>query len=395
MNIGIVTTWFERGAAYVSKAYMETLRKEHQVFVYARAGERYAIGNPLWDLPNVYWGKKVPGKIDTYVDWSDFEKWIKKCNINLILFNEQQSWDIVVRCRRKLNIPLASYIDYYTPETVPFFWLFDFLVCNTRRHYSIFDSHPNASYIPWGTNLDLFMPTPRSAKHITFFHSCGMDPFRKGTELVLKAFHQLQGHARLIVHSQIPLPESCIVLTEREDIEIHIQDISAPGLYHLGDVYVYPTRLEGIGLTITEALACGLPVITTDEAPMNEFVIHQLNGRLIRVQQHLRRWDNYYWSESIPELMSLVEQMQYYVDEKSQIETFRRATRNDAMKHLNWSLNSRGLCSLLRHVKRVESVNENALCQQALVYDKRRYAPLWKKVFVKFGAKKIQKLLKN
>ena len=32
----------------------------------------------------------------------------------------------------------------------------------------------------------------------------------------------------------------------------------------MGDVFVYPSRLEGIGLCVPEALACGLPVITTD-----------------------------------------------------------------------------------------------------------------------------------
>lgn len=40
MNIGIVTTWFERGAAYVSRVYLEMLQKEdHNVFVFARGGK--------------------------------------------------------------------------------------------------------------------------------------------------------------------------------------------------------------------------------------------------------------------------------------------------------------------------------------------------------------------
>ena len=58
MNIGIVTTWFERGAAYVSRQYMEVLQKTDEVFIYARGGEKYEVGNPKWDLPNVHWGKK-------------------------------------------------------------------------------------------------------------------------------------------------------------------------------------------------------------------------------------------------------------------------------------------------------------------------------------------------
>lgn len=39
MNIGLVTTWFERGAAYVSKAYLNSLKTDNNVFIYARGGE--------------------------------------------------------------------------------------------------------------------------------------------------------------------------------------------------------------------------------------------------------------------------------------------------------------------------------------------------------------------
>jgi glycosyltransferase involved in cell wall biosynthesis len=55
-------------------------------------------------------------------------------------------------------------------------------------------------------------------------------------------------------------------------IEFIEKTIPAPGLYFRGDVFVYPTRLEGIGLCVPEALACGLPVITTENSPMNKFV---------------------------------------------------------------------------------------------------------------------------
>jgi len=53
-------------------------------------------------------------------------------------------------------------------------------------------------------------------------------------------------------------------------------------LYYLGDVYVYPTTLDGLGLTVYEALASGLPVIATDVAPMNE-IITEDNGKLVKV----------------------------------------------------------------------------------------------------------------
>ena len=36
MHIGIVTTWFERGAAYVSRQYRDALAGQHTVFIFAR-----------------------------------------------------------------------------------------------------------------------------------------------------------------------------------------------------------------------------------------------------------------------------------------------------------------------------------------------------------------------
>lgn len=46
MRIGIITTWFERGAAYVSRQFMELLQQTDEVFIYARGGEKYAMGDP-------------------------------------------------------------------------------------------------------------------------------------------------------------------------------------------------------------------------------------------------------------------------------------------------------------------------------------------------------------
>ncbi len=64
----------------------------------------------------------------------------------------------------------------------------------------------------------------------------------------------------------------------------------------MGDVYVYPTRLEGIGLTIAEAMAAGLPVIIPDEQPMNEFVYDDY-PLLVGIESEGTRDDGYFWPE--------------------------------------------------------------------------------------------------
>ena len=52
-------------------------------------------------------------------------------------------------------------------------------------------------------------------------------------------------------------------------------------LFAAADVCVAPSRWEGLGLHLFEAMALGVPVITNDNPPMNE-VIDGRNGLLIR-----------------------------------------------------------------------------------------------------------------
>ena len=58
-KIGIVTTWFERGAAYVSKQFKEVWEKDNEVYIYARGGEDLAINDPKMDHKKHYLWEKV------------------------------------------------------------------------------------------------------------------------------------------------------------------------------------------------------------------------------------------------------------------------------------------------------------------------------------------------
>jgi 1,2-diacylglycerol 3-alpha-glucosyltransferase len=377
MNIGIITTWFDRGAAFVSKAYMDVLSREHHVFIYARGGEHYAIGDPRWDLENVTWGTPVPEKPYMYIDWQEFSAWLQTKQIDLLVFNEQQDWDIILRLV-KLKIPIGAYIDYYTSETVEFYRLYDFLLCNTRLHYSVFKDHPQAFYIPWGTDTRVFHPEEevKPKESLTFFHSCGVSPDRKGTDLLVKAFKQVSGGIRLVIHSQLPLKDrfSDLVREINEDKRITLleQVAAPPGLYHLGDVYVYPTILDGIGLTISEALACGLPVITTNAAPMNEFIIDGENGKLVDVAYKERRSDDYYWEQSFCELESLKKCLEFYFHNAGSINEYRQKARRYALEHLDWSKNATPLNSMISKVRLIHAGCDRKLVQRVTEYEKKR-----------------------
>lgn len=349
-NIGIVTTWFERGAGYVSRAYKAVLEREHTVYIYARGGEGYAIGDPCWDGPEVTWGPWF-GR-STAISMIHFSRWLRNRDIDLVLFNEQQDLRPVL-ATGALGYPTGAYVDYYTRESVADFLAYDLVICNTRRHHSVFAQHPGALYLPWGTDTRLFRPAALDRlvhpDRVTFFHSAGMGGvnLRKGTDLLVRAFAGVPGEARLVIHSQVGLErygDQVARLIENDSrIEFIQGTVASPGLYHLGDVYVYPTRLEGIGLTICEALAAGLPVLTTDRPPMNEFVQDGVTGALLRVEREAVRADGYYWPEAQVDLPHLREVLQRYAADRGLVLRQKRAARAYALKERDWRVNAGGL----------------------------------------------------
>lgn len=361
MRIGIVTTWFERGAAYVSKQYMSILEKSNQVYIYARGGEKYGIGEKDWDYDNVTWGK-LKQEIVTDIDLLDFEQWIKKYDLEIIFFNEQIYWEPVIFAK-KLGIRTGAYIDYYTLATIPLFGLYDFLLCNTKRHYSVFKEYNQCYYVPWGTNIDLFTPINgdirKKCEEIIFFMSVGYDPIRKGVEVALKAFSRLEEKeaCKLLIHTQVDirakLPECMDIIERLENVgklEIIQKSVPAPGLYYKADVYVYPSCLDGIGLTLTEAIASGLPIITTDMAPMNEFGESNF-VKLIKVDRQISREDAYYWPLSVVNEDSLYDAMIYYIQNKERIPEMKIRAREYALKRLDWMKNEKKLNTIFSSVE--------------------------------------------
>jgi glycosyltransferase-like protein len=51
-----------------------------------------------------------------------------------------------------------------------------------------------------------------------------------------------------------------------------LSNTELPALYRLADVFVFPSTKEGWGLALLEAIASGLPVITSNQPPFTEFL---------------------------------------------------------------------------------------------------------------------------
>lgn len=382
MRIGIVTTWFERGAAYVSKQFKEVWELDHDVYVYARGGEQLAKNDSNWNKGNITYGKRFKYSNLDFIDLKHFKKWIELNSLDIVFFNEQHMWNPVLLCHN-MGIKTGAYIDYYTKETVPFFGIYDFLICNTKRHYSVFNWHPQVYYVPWGTDTNIYnakQTKKTNKKQLVFFHSAGMNPYRKGTDFVIRSFDKLKSeNSKLLIHTQTDLykffPQLKNItqnLIDQGKLEIIHKTITKPGLYHLGDIYVYPSRLEGIGLTIAEASACGMPVITSNNPPMNEFVVEEVNGKLIDIKSFNQRKDGYYWEENEIVLNHLTELLAYFQNNMDNLEEFKANSLQYAQNHLDWNNNSKKLLSVLKEIQSSKKVDKDDIYYKLVIYEKSR-----------------------
>lgn len=80
-------------------------------------------------------------------------------------------------------------------------------------------------------------------------------------------------------------------------------------LYHRAHVYVLPSLNEGMSNNVLEALACGLPIITTDTGGTRELVGDGVNGCIVRMR------DSRHIAEKILFLASHPEEAKRYGEE--------------------------------------------------------------------------------
>jgi len=130
----------------------------------------------------------------------------------------------------------------------------------------------NSVYVQWALDLDALPKRSVKGQARIFIHNAGLIDHddRKGTRDTIEAFKKVKRQdLRLIIRLQkeAPLP----ALDER--IHLHVGNIkSHSSLYEEGDVAIQPSKMEGLGFMVLEPVCTGIPVITTDYPPMNEFV---------------------------------------------------------------------------------------------------------------------------
>ena len=116
---------------------------------------------------------------------------------------------------------------------------------------------------------------------------------RKGYDLLLRAMPAVLEHhptATVLLVSGLNQEDRATLdqmardlgLADRIQVLGRVEDAELVNLYRGADLYVTPTRYEGFGLTLLEAMTAGCPLISTDIPVVNETVQHGMNGWLTR-----------------------------------------------------------------------------------------------------------------
>jgi glycosyltransferase involved in cell wall biosynthesis len=147
---------------------------------------------------------------------------------------------------------------------------------------------------PWGVDLAHFRPaeagSPAKASKAPFTIFCNRtwEP-RYGVDVLAHAFvkvAQVRPDAGLLLlggGSQASVIRRILMAghaLERVQFGGQVPQSDLPRWYHMADLYVSPSHVDGSSVSLMEALASGLPVLVSDIAANREWVTDGVNGWL-------------------------------------------------------------------------------------------------------------------
>ena len=126
--------------------------------------------------------------------------------------------------------------------------------------------------------------------------------------------------------------------------EAELKAFEMPSLYTMADCFVLPTRGEGWGLPLFEALACGLPVITTGFGAPNETLrdkkgkpfpgVHFTDYKEVNAESPYVFMENKKWAE--PNMIQFSKQMRYVFEHSQEEKKKALATSKIIRKQFSW-----------------------------------------------------------
>ena len=180
----------------------------------------------------------------------------------------------------------------------------------TREKAVAFGMNPeNIVVFPWGVNIERFAPkkeergekqatsskkklsvSSKQSKAITLFCSRTWEPIY-GVDVLAKAFVKVASvnpDVNLILlggGSQGAKIRQILMnggVMDRVHFGGQVGQRDLPRWYHMADIYISPSHVDGSSVSLLEALACGMPCLVSDIPGNREWIEEGVNGWLFR-----------------------------------------------------------------------------------------------------------------
>ncbi len=290
MRVGLVSKWFASGQAVVTR-YIRSALDElgHETFVLAKPGKgpranQERVADPVWDQPGVTQGSAADIPADEYAAWA-------AANALDAVFCDQNDQFAEIAALRAAGVrTIGRFVwESFAPEDAEpakgaYETIYSFTRAEQERYRGFGIESP---LLTWGCHPELLAVAERAERDpelVKFVVPGSFMGKRKPFPEIVEAFTRARGdNLRLLIRGQVDRKAGKLVKAAGGDPRVVIELEDRPTDEHLLQyaschVCLSPSRWEGLGLPLYEAVAFGMPTITNDSPPMNEIVLDGVNG---------------------------------------------------------------------------------------------------------------------
>jgi 1,2-diacylglycerol 3-alpha-glucosyltransferase len=290
MRIGIVTKWFASGQAVVSR-YIRSALDElgHETFVLAKPGKgprarQERVADPIWDQPGVAQAS------DADIPAAEYAAWAHDNGLDAVFCDQNDQFTEIAGLRERGVRTIGRFVwEHFAPEHAePARAAYDVIYSFTRAEQERYRGFGiDSPLLTWGCHPELLAVAEgvdRDPSVVKFVVPGSFMGKRKPFVEIVEAFTRTRDpRLQLLIRGQVDRKAGKLEQAAAGDGRVVVELEDRPTDEHLRqfagcDVCLSPSRWEGLGLPLYEAVAFGMPSITNDSPPMNEIVIDDLNG---------------------------------------------------------------------------------------------------------------------
>ncbi len=286
MNIGCLSINAPTGVGFEMRWIMDQVSNDHSTFFLSVPDGRFSAPSSWDNIDNQVTFQRFIPIISAII-------WVVKNKIDIVICKQEQFNDSLLKVFNILGIKTIVSVDLEDFDYQNDKWNFcDLFICPTKHSYDYLEekgfTQKILSYMGLDSTYFKFIERKKN-ESMLYLHTAGHGGvgFRKSTPETVLAFElasRLNSNIKLLILSQIslgkyPLNIQKIIKNndriefrntrDKNNIEKYKENFS---LYLEGDIAIQPSKWEGMGASIYEALMMGLPVLTTNYPPMNEYV---------------------------------------------------------------------------------------------------------------------------